>query len=188
MARAAVYSLLSLGVQNIFVCNRTLTHATALADHYNNLVMDGKLSGLILGDASQTHVRVLDTFASPWPNGVRYPTIIVNCIPRLGPDDSATSISLPEHWLKSPTGGVVVEVSESSTTRALHSINKSIGSVPVTSVSTDKTDQRTSIHRLDSDGRVRRASRASVLAIRTLYWPKSSKEAYERRDPQALSA
>ena len=115
MARSAIYSLISLGVQNIFVCNRTLSNATALATYYNNLGADGKLSELTSSDASQTRVRVLETFASPWPHDVRLPTMIVNCIPRLGANDSATNISLPESWLKSPTGGVVVEVSWCST-------------------------------------------------------------------------
>lgn len=110
MARAAIYSLLSLGVQNIFVCNRTLSNATALVEYYKSLLEDGKLSGLISGNSSQIRIEVLQTFASPWPGDARQPTIIVNCIPRLDNDDASTNISLPEPWLKSPTGGVVVEV------------------------------------------------------------------------------
>ena len=110
MARSAIYSLISLGVQNIFVCNRTLSHAVALAEHYNSLIESGTISDLISGQMSKVQVNVLETFTSEWPSDVRQPTIIVNCIPRLGDDGSPINVSLPQAWLKSPTGGVVVEV------------------------------------------------------------------------------
>lgn len=115
MARAAIYSLLSLGVQNIFVRNRTLSNAVALVEYYQELVGAGKLVGLISTNASQIRIEVLETFASAWPGDVRQPTIIVNCMPRLDNDDSATNISLPESWLKSPTGGVLLEVRRTQT-------------------------------------------------------------------------
>lgn len=110
MARSAIYSLISLGVRNILVCNRTLSHAVALAEYYNDLIGSGAVSTLLNGEVSKIRVQVLQTFTSVWPSDIRHPTIIVNCIPRLDDDDSPINISLPAAWLKSPTGGVVVEV------------------------------------------------------------------------------
>ena len=111
MARAAIYSMISLGVRNIFVCNRTLENANALAEHYNQLIGVGSISELDPSAASQSRIRVLESFASLWPRDVRQPTMIVCCIPTHGPDGSPTNFSVPEAWLLSPNGGVVLEVS-----------------------------------------------------------------------------
>lgn len=47
----------------------------------------------------------------PWPEGFRQPTIILSCIPADPIDDNpAPHFTLPEQWLKSPTGGVVMEL------------------------------------------------------------------------------
>lgn len=110
MARSAIYSLISLGVRNIFVCNRNLANAVALIEYYRDLVDEGGLSELTSGTASQIQFQVLENFTSAWPSNARQPTIIVNCIPRLDSDDTAILVSLPESWLKSLTGGVIVEV------------------------------------------------------------------------------
>lgn len=110
MARSAIYSLISLGIRNIFICNRTLSKATALAEHYNNLIDTGALPELGSESVTKTRVRVLDTFISNWPSDVRQPTIVVCCVPRQAASEPPTNFSLPEHWLKSATGGVVLEV------------------------------------------------------------------------------
>ena len=110
MARAAVYSMISLGVRNIFLCNRTVENAAALAEHYNKLVEGGEISELSAENAAETHIRVIDSFSVPWPKEFRQPTMIVACVPRVTPSGDAIDFSLPEGWLKSPTGGVVVEV------------------------------------------------------------------------------
>lgn len=110
MARAAIYSLISLGVRNIFVCNRTKSNALALMEHYNKLASEGHLSQFITDAEAPPPVRLLDSFSSSWPTDVRHPTIVLSCIPRKDPDGVATNFSLPDEWLKSPTGGVVVEV------------------------------------------------------------------------------
>ena len=110
MARSAIYSLVSLGVRNIFTCNRTFSKAADLAEHYNKLIDAGAMSELIPEYASQTRVQVIESFTSNWPNEARHPTIIVSCIPRQAAGEPPTNFSIPEAWLKSATGGVVLEV------------------------------------------------------------------------------
>ena len=111
MARSAVYSLISLGVKRIFVCNRTLDHAVALADHYNELIRMNAIPELATENDARPHIQVLESFTSPWPGNVRHPTLIVSGIPRQEPGHPPTNFSLPDDWMKSPTGGVVLEVS-----------------------------------------------------------------------------
>lgn len=113
MARAAIHALASLGCQHIYLCNRTAARAHELAAHYNRLLAAGDIPALGLAGhpAARPRVRVLDSFAAPWPPAARPPTMIVCCIPA---DDAATGapvdFALPPAWLRSPTGGVVVEV------------------------------------------------------------------------------
>lgn len=110
MARAAIHSLASLGCQNIFICNRTPQNAHTLADHYNNLVEAGDIPELGTSNANKTRVRVIESFADSWPSHVRPPTMIVCCIPADTADGTPIDFELPPGWLKSPTGGVVVEI------------------------------------------------------------------------------
>ena len=109
MARAAIYSMISLGVRNIFICNRTLEHARSLAEHYNDLIAAGEISELSPDSAAQSRIRVIESFASSWPSNFRQPTMIVCCIPTHAADGSLTNFTLPEGWLKSPNWGVVVD-------------------------------------------------------------------------------
>lgn len=111
MARAAVYSLLSLGCQNVYICNRNTTRANELAEHYNKLIAAGDISELAPNSAAQTQVQVIKTFADKWPEKARPPTMIVCCIPADNADGTRIDFTLPPTWLNSPTGGVVVEVS-----------------------------------------------------------------------------
>lgn len=111
MARSAIYSMLSLGVRNVFICNRTVANAQKLANHYNKLIDDIGISELDPSNAAHTRVRILDTFDTPWPKDYRHPTLIVSSIPTQSADGSPTNFVLPDDWLRSPTGGVVVEVS-----------------------------------------------------------------------------
>ncbi|KAK5169489.1 uncharacterized protein LTR77_005465 [Saxophila tyrrhenica] len=110
MARAAVYSLLSLGVKNICICNRTLNHATSLADHYNAIISAGSIPDLEPSSNDQPRVHVLPALSSPWPQDLRQPTMIVSGIPRQEAGQPPVQYSLPEEWLKSTTGGVVLEL------------------------------------------------------------------------------
>lgn len=113
MARAAVYALLQLGVRNIVIYNRTLDTALALADHFSGLLDTDGLPRLGPGSstAAQARFHVLETLDMPWPDGFTLPTMIISCIPThsIGSAPSP-DFTVPQAWLASPTGGVVVEL------------------------------------------------------------------------------
>lgn len=110
MARAAIYAMISLGVQNIFVCNRTKGNAEELAEHYNRLIRSNSIAELSAANAANTSVIALESFSSEWPTNMRHPTMIVSCIPTQTTDGTPTNFTLPNDWLSSRTGGVVVEL------------------------------------------------------------------------------
>lgn len=113
MARAAIYAMISLGVQNIFVCNRTKGNAEELAEHYNRLIRANGIAELSPSNAANTTVTALDSFQAEWPKNMRHPTMVVSTIPTQTLDGMPTNFTLPKEWLGSRTGGVVVEVSSS---------------------------------------------------------------------------
>ncbi|KAJ9356144.1 hypothetical protein DTO027B9_3686 [Paecilomyces variotii] len=108
MARAAIYSLIHLGVENIFLYNRTIANAQKLAHHYNK--QDIKRTGTVMQNVKVT-VHIIESLNDPWPANYKQPTIIVCSIPAhsMG-DQPAPNFTMPEHWLESPTGGVLVEL------------------------------------------------------------------------------
>ena len=99
MARAAIYACVKGGVKNICIFNRTEANARRLAEYFTTVYPD-------------LRVAVFTTLATPWPADLWQPTIIVSCIPahKVG-DNDAPDFLIPEQWLRSPTGGVFVEVS-----------------------------------------------------------------------------
>lgn len=116
MSRAAVYGMLQLGVRNIVVYNRSKPNAVTLVSHYQRLVEDkvkGRPSPLpnTISTDPTVHFSIIDSLADQWPAGLQQPTIIISCIPthRIG-DNPSPEFTLPEHWLRSPTGGIVMEV------------------------------------------------------------------------------
>ncbi|KAK4547735.1 hypothetical protein LTR36_000693 [Oleoguttula mirabilis] len=98
------------GVRNVFLCNRTLENAWTLAHHYNELIGANAISELDHANAAYTQVRVLESFESAWPKDFRQPSMIVSSIPTQTADGTPTNFTIPENWLKSPTGGVMVEL------------------------------------------------------------------------------
>lgn len=113
MAHATVYSLIRLGVQNIWIWNRTLARAKALAARYDGKRYSVPSPDTVVSHASQdrseneyfgpANVRVIETLGEDWEASASLPTIIVSCIP--SPD-----IQIPSSWLSSKTGGVVVDL------------------------------------------------------------------------------
>lgn len=105
--------MIHLGVQNIFIYNRTAAHAHKMADHYNRQEKHGNNTGLEMGRAT---VHVIESLQDPWPAKYKQPTIIVSCIPAhsIG-GQPAPNFEMPTQWLESPTGGVVVEVRSTKT-------------------------------------------------------------------------
>ncbi|KAI0150700.1 hypothetical protein GGR57DRAFT_471255 [Xylariaceae sp. FL1272] len=109
MARAAVYALIKLGCRKIFIHNRTIAKANAVAAHFNAYVKEARLVGRRDGDETVCHV--ISSPTDPWPEGYQQPTMILSCIPSCGIDDKPTvDFRMPFQWLRSPTGGVVIEL------------------------------------------------------------------------------
>ncbi|PWY89732.1 quinate pathway repressor protein QutR [Aspergillus heteromorphus CBS 117.55] len=108
MARAAVYAMIHLGLQNIFVFNRTTANADKLAYHYNrqNLPSPGRDAS-----AARPQVHVVQSLHDSWPANYKQPTVVCSCIPThsIG-GQPAPNFEMPGQWLESPTGGVVVEL------------------------------------------------------------------------------
>lgn len=127
MARAAIYALVQLGCRNIFVYNRTVANADAVAAHFNDWAAtqvfgpgqgqpqqgQPQVNGTA-GPAGQQHqlCHVLPSTSQPWPQNYQLPTMVVSCVPATSVDGSPPAdFEMPLQWLKSPTGGVIVEVS-----------------------------------------------------------------------------
>ncbi|KAJ9131577.1 Quinate repressor protein [Pleurostoma richardsiae] len=112
MARAAIYALIQLGCRNIFIYNRTIQNAQTVADHFNSWTASQGISpaGKQQNGALQV-CHVVTSITQPWPAGYQQPTIIVSCVPATSSDGSPPAdFEVPIQWLRSPTGGVVVEL------------------------------------------------------------------------------
>lgn len=109
-ARAAIYAMLQLGCRNIFIFNRTLQNAQVVAGHFNSWA---KKQGMTPGKGGISQVcRVLPSISEAWPEGFEQPTMIVSCVPATAVDGNLPAdFEMPIQWLRSPTGGVVLEVS-----------------------------------------------------------------------------
>ncbi|KAK6852534.1 hypothetical protein PG995_011085 [Apiospora arundinis] len=108
MARAAIYALIKLGCRKIFIYNRTRANAEKVAEHFNTWASEQRIH------STQHHAghicHVLDSTTSEWPAGYQQPTMIVSCIAAAGDRHGSVDFQVPPQWLKSPTGGVVVEL------------------------------------------------------------------------------
>lgn len=109
-ARAAIYALIQLGCRNIFIFNRTASNAQIVADHFNTWA---QTQGTTPGKGSSPQIcHILGSISEPWPQGFEQPTMIVSCVPANSVENKPPAdFEMPMHWLGSPTGGVVLEVS-----------------------------------------------------------------------------
>ena len=106
MARAAVYAMLKLGCRNIFLHNRTKSHAESVAAHLNQSAVSTTDEKSL-----KTSVRVLPSLKEPWPDHLDSPTIIISCVPHQTRDGKlAANFEMPTQWLHSATGGIVMEM------------------------------------------------------------------------------
>ncbi|KAL1868969.1 hypothetical protein VTK73DRAFT_3430 [Phialemonium thermophilum] len=116
MARAAIYALFRLGCRNIFIYNRSVASAEAVARHFNEwAAAQGPSAGMALPDGNLTApsqlCHVLTSTSQPWPSDFQQPTMVISCVPATSTDGTPPAdFVMPLHWLKSPTGGVVVEL------------------------------------------------------------------------------
>jgi 3-dehydroquinate dehydratase type I len=105
MARAACYAMLKIGCQNVFVYNRTTSNAEALAAQFNTWTSSRS------AETSPAQVRVIKTMEEPWPAKYAMPTMIVSCVnEETTQTKTAANFGVPQQWLKSPTGGVIIEM------------------------------------------------------------------------------
>jgi len=127
MARAAIYALQKIGVENIFLCNRTAERAIDIAQYFNGKNINGCSTPISRRPSSSPAghvVRYLSLSEAVWPVRYRLPTIIVSCIPTysiLGAPPA--NFTMPDKWLESPTGGVCIEVCFQYT--AIYSLTRS---------------------------------------------------------------
>jgi shikimate 5-dehydrogenase/shikimate kinase len=106
MGRAAIYALIQLGCRSIFIYNRTIENAEAVARHFNESA--GAESG---GRRPVEICHVLTSISQPWPTEYQQPTMVISCVPAATSDGSPPAdFEMPKQWLGSTTGGVVVEV------------------------------------------------------------------------------
>jgi shikimate 5-dehydrogenase/shikimate kinase len=105
MARAAVYAMLQIGCKNVFVYNRTVANTRGMAEHFNRQRQGPN------GKDAPGPVRVLEALDDPWPTEFAPPTVVVSCVTheRIS-GNPGSSFEMPEAWLHSQTGGVVVEM------------------------------------------------------------------------------
>jgi len=113
MARAAVYAMLQIGVKNILIYNRTLANAEKLVAHFERLVSSASSTGLLpwIVQGPRPSFRILESRTDTWPSDLRPPTIVLSCIPThpIG-DAPAPGFTLPQQWMHSTSGGVVIEL------------------------------------------------------------------------------
>jgi shikimate 5-dehydrogenase/shikimate kinase len=125
MARAAIYALYQLGCRNVFVWNRTGERAREIAGHFNRWAASqggnqvAMVNGSVVGSPPGVNgvgvvrevVRVIESLSDPWPAGFQLPTMVISCVPATSVDGNPPAdFVMPLDWLRSPTGGVVVEV------------------------------------------------------------------------------
>lgn len=174
--------MLSMGVGHVFVCNRTISTAYALADHYNRLIEEDVIKDARTSDGTKARVRVIERFTDAWPQDFSLPTMVVCTIPSQKPDGSAPSnFTVPAGWLQNPTGGVAVEVScrgkdhdEVGLTDNRTALIQSHGH------SVCAADASRSEARLDTHGRLRSPPRAGFCSIRAFHRPSCTAKADAR--------
>ncbi|KAK5651538.1 hypothetical protein OQA88_11903 [Cercophora sp. LCS_1] len=112
MARAAIYALIQLGCRNVFIYNRTFENAVQVANHFNKWAAEQGISNSAQANGSTSEVcRVLPSLLDSWPAGYQLPTMLISCVPATSVDGNPPAdFEMPLDWLRSPTGGVVVEL------------------------------------------------------------------------------
>lgn len=169
MARAAIYSLIHLGVQNIFVYNRTLANAEKLAHHYNRQDLFASESS----SDGRPRVSTLSSLDEPWPAAYKQPTIIVSGIPAHSiHGQPAPNFHVPSQWLESPTGGVVVDVSSVHfRPQSFPLLTVLLACIQTTQYAPHEANTSLVTSRLGCPGWLRRPSRAGLRSIRAVHRP-----------------
>jgi len=112
MARAAIYACINLGVRTIFMWNRTYEKAQWVVEHFRTRDLlrhhddrDGD---------SRAALHILEDITQEWPAQIAPPpTMIVAAVAASSSDGRLLhhpSITIPQSWLASPTGGVLLDL------------------------------------------------------------------------------
>jgi shikimate 5-dehydrogenase len=126
MARAAIYALIQLDVKHIVVHNRTVANAQKIAKHFRGITVEagptpcpivttgfcGYSSGRPRSiNSADLDIRVMESCKADWFDDLVQPTIVVSCVPamRVG-DQPGAEFTLPLAWMRSSTGGVVLDL------------------------------------------------------------------------------
>ncbi|KIX02095.1 uncharacterized protein Z518_08034 [Rhinocladiella mackenziei CBS 650.93] len=109
MARAAVYAMLQMGCKNIFVHNRTIANTIAMVRHFNDWAKPQANGHATYSSAEP--VKVIEFTTDPWPESFALPTMVVSCVTHEFLDGNpGANFEMPDSWMQSPSGGVVVEM------------------------------------------------------------------------------
>lgn len=176
MARASIYAFRSLGVRNIFIYNRTFENAKELANYYNSVERLPVESGNDGSGSSHTRsiVRVIRSIGDPWPEGFRLPTIIVCSIPQKRINEAtAANFTLPPEWLRSPSGGVVIEV-RCLTWFSVDTTNTCTACIQAIGYAACSPDPRRSTQRVGHHGRSGYGSGTGICSVRAFHRPQST--------------
>jgi shikimate 5-dehydrogenase len=127
MARAAIYALIQLDVKHIVIYNRTPANAQKIAKHFSSITtveagstpcpivttgFCGYSSGRPRSVApADLDIRIIESREASWFDDLMQPTIAVSCVPgvRVG-DQPGADFTLPLAWMRSSTGGVVLDL------------------------------------------------------------------------------
>lgn len=116
LSRAGIYTLVKLGIRNIFIFNRTVNKARALAEEYENADWSFEEVDSTSGESREEHevtdlrINVLESIEDQWPSEFNFPSIILSTIPAYRSSDSPpVDLRLPDEWLAHRTGGLIVE-------------------------------------------------------------------------------
>jgi shikimate 5-dehydrogenase len=126
MARAAIYALIQLDVRHIVIYNRTVANAQHIAEHFRSITIEAGptpcpivttgFCGYSSGrprriNPADLDIRVIESCDTNWFQDLMQPTIVVSCVPtvRVG-DQPGADFTLPLAWMRSNTGGVVLDL------------------------------------------------------------------------------
>jgi shikimate 5-dehydrogenase len=126
MARAAIYALIQLDVKHIVIYNRTVANAQNIARHFSGITVEagptpcpivttgfcGYSSGRPRSvTPADLDIRVIDSREATWFSDLAQPTIVISCVPAscVG-DQPSADFTLPAAWMRSSTGGVVLDL------------------------------------------------------------------------------
>jgi shikimate 5-dehydrogenase len=126
MARAAIYALIQLDVKHIVIYNRTIANAEKIADHFRSIKVKRAVSHSALlatgipghdvhhrrmQSSTKLDIRVMKSREEEWFSDMCQPTIIISCLPPSSVGgQSEADFTLPPAWMRSSTGGVVLDL------------------------------------------------------------------------------